>query len=261
MLEGMGKKKLVIGNWKMELSYKASVDTALGVVRQLKDANVQCDVVICPSFTVLVAVAEILSKDKRIKIGAQNVHWEERGAWTGEVGVNQIKPWAAWCVVGHSERRALTGETDEQVRMKTETLLQAGIRPIVCVGESDEEREEDRTVEKVTHQVSVVLNSLTRVGLSRLTIAYEPIWAIGSGVAPVPDDAAEILLLVRKLAAEKFGGEAANKLRLLYGGSVTGENAEGFLNEPGIDGVLVGGASTRPRELLKIIEAAGMAEG
>ncbi len=244
----------------MELSYKASIELALGLNRNLKDVEVKCEAVVCPSFPVLREVSEILTKGKKLKVGAQNVHWEERGAWTGEVSVNQIKPWASWCIVGHSERRALTGETDEQVRLKTETLLQSGIRPIVCVGETEAEREEDRTVERITRQVTAVLDSLTRVGLARVVFAYEPIWAIGTGAAASADDAAEVIVLIRKLAAEKFGGEAADTLRILYGGSVNVENAGEFIHEPGIDGVLVGKASTRPREVRGMIEIANQIE-
>ena len=256
----MGNGKLVIGNWKMELSYKASVEVALGLSRQLQGKDLKCEVVVCPSFPALAGVAEVFSQNRKIKIGAQNVHWEERGAWTGEVSVSQIKPWAAWCIVGHSERRALTGETDEQVRLKTESLLQAGIKPVVCVGETAQEREDEQTVAKITHQVTVVLDSLTRVGLVRLAIAYEPIWAIGTGEPATADDAAEVMLLIRKLAAEKFGSDAADKLKLLYGGSVKGDNAALFLREPGIDGVLVGSSSTHPREFREIIEVANQDE-
>lgn len=244
---------MVAANWKMELSYRASLEVAGALKKMLPAGEAGVDLVICPSFPALPQVAEILDKTKA-EIGAQNIHWEEKGAWTGEVSVMQIREHAAWCLVGHSERRQLTGETDEQVQLKAALLLKHGLKPIVCVGETDEERQSERTVARITEQVNAVLSGLNRTALARLTIAYEPVWAIGTGETPDPDEAAETMLLVRKLAAERFDSDAAERLRVLYGGSVTAENVRPFVSEPAVDGVLVGGASLRPLELLKIMK-------
>ena len=246
---------VIAGNWKMELSHKAATEVTGSLKKLLQDVPVSCDVVVCPSFPSLPAVAEELVNNKKIQIGAQNVHWEEKGAWTGEVSVAQIHPFVKWCIVGHSERRRLVGETDEQVQQKAALLQRHGITPIVCIGETQEEREQERTVEKITQQVGSLISGLTRVAIAKLVVAYEPIWAIGTGITPDPNEAAETMLLVRKLIAERFDQEIAERLRILYGGSVNAENVQPFVSEPGVDGVLVGSASLRPLEFVNIIKA------
>lgn len=249
----MERKPVVVGNWKMELSHKASTEAALSIKKLLKNITLKCEVVVCPSYPALAAVKEVFGKTT-VAVGAQNVHWEERGAWTGQVSVSQIMPFAAWSIVGHSEQRALTGETEDEVTLKASLLLQHGIAPIVCIGESREEREAEQTVTKVTQQIQHFLSKMTRTSLSKVVIAYEPIWAIGSGQMPEPSDVAEIMLLIRKQVAGRFGNEAADKLRILYGGSVTPTNVAPYMAEPGVDGVLVGGASTHPMQFVEIIK-------
>lgn len=248
----MPKKSLVVGNWKMELSFKGSVQLAVSLKKEIRKLSLKGEVVVCPSFPALVSVSKELV-DSVLEIGAQNVHWEERGAWTGEVSVGQIKPFASWCIVGHSERRELVGETDEDVCRKVIVLLKYGIIPIVCIGETSQERETGQAMETVISQAKSVLDVVNPVALRRVVIAYEPRWAIGAGEPAQPDEAAEAMLLIRKLAVERFGHERAERLRIIYGGSVTPENIAPFVDEPGIDGVLVGGASVRAMQFIDII--------
>lgn len=240
----------------MALSHKGAVEAAGALKKLIKSEAGACEIVVCPSFPSLAAVAETLKASNKIKVGAQNVHWEEKGAWTGEVSVLQLKPFVSWCIVGHSERREHFGETDEHVGQKMNLLLKHGITPIVCVGETRVEHQAGQAAAKVTQQVRQLFAALTVVTVHQIVLAYEPIWAISSNPLSkpdTPDDAAEMMLLIRKIAAEQFGQQAVGRLRIIYGGSVTADTAEQFAAEPGIDGVLVGGASVRPMELGEII--------
>lgn len=238
----------------MELSHKASLETFTATRKLLKNESIDCDIVICPSFPSLADLAKAVPKNQKFQIGAQNIHWEERGAWTGQVSVLQIRPFVTWCIVGHSEQRALTQETEEEVDLKVNLLLKHGIAPIVCVGETADERQAEQTTAKITAQVSTLLARLTRMDMAKVVVAYEPIWAIGSGITPDPAEAAGIMLLIRKLAAERFGSGTAERLRIVYGGSVNVDNVHEFSAEPGVDGVLVGGASVQPTQLARIIK-------
>lgn len=248
----MPKKSLVVGNWKMELSYKGSVQLGMALKKEIKKVSLEGEVVVCPSFPSLASVAQELAGTS-VQVGAQNVHWEERGAFTGAVSVGQIKPFASWCIVGHSEQRELTGESDEDVSRKVVVLLKYGIVPIICVGETSQERAGGRAMETIINQATSILDVVNPVALRRIVIAYEPRWAIGAGEPAQPDEAAEAMLLIRKLAVERFGHERAERLRIIYGGSVTPENITPFVDEPGIDGVLVGGVSVRPMKFLEIV--------
>lgn len=256
----MDRKSVIAGNWKMEVSHKGAIELSRALNKLLEKEEGGPEVVVCPSFTSLPAVSEAFSKESGVNIGAQNVHWEERGAFTGEVSVSQLTPFASWCIVGHSERRALAYETEEQVVAKVMLLLKHGITPIVCIGESREEREADQTITKITTQMETLLSKITRVGLTKLVIAYEPIWAISAnnptGEMPDPNDVAGIALLIRKLIATRFDQEAAQRVRVLYGGSVKPNTVEPFMQEPGIDGALVGGASVHPMDFVEIIKKA-----
>ena len=248
------RTKLVIGNWKMELSYKGQVELGRSLKILLHGTVAdEVQVVVCPSYPVLFEMRTMFEKSG-VVVGAQHVHWEERGPWTGAVSVTQLAPLVEWCIVGHSEQRYLAGITDEQVCLSAHLLLQHGMLPIVCVGETQEERAQDATVRKVTEQVTSLFRKATRTSLRKLVIAYEPVWAIGSGELPDPGETASVMLLVRKLAAERFGGEAAERLRVIYGGSVNPTNAASYVAEPGVDGVLVGGASVHPRQFADIIK-------
>lgn len=246
---------MVIANWKMELSNKASVEAAIAIKKLLKDTKVDVDIVLCPAYPALADVQAVIAQSDKLQLGAQNVHWEEKGPYTGEVAVMQLLPFAQWCIVGHSEQRALTGESDEVVQQKTDLLLRHGITPIICIGETLEERQADQTVEKITRQMLVLLSKATRVALMKMVIAYEPIWAIGTAQTPEPDDVASNMLLMRKLASERFGNDVGQRLRLVYGGSVTPKTIGPIVAEPGIDGALVGGASLHPMDFVEIIKA------
>jgi triosephosphate isomerase len=252
------RRPLIVGNWKMELSHKAALEVAMSLQKLTRSRDIVCDVVVCPSFPSLSEVSSIFARSGRIAVGAQNIHWEEKGAWTGEVSVIQITGMASYCIVGHSERRELTGENDEEVIQKALLLMRHGLTPIICIGESLEEKKSGRAIEKITSQAEKLFSVLNRVALTKVVIAYEPIWAISShnttGREPDPRDVAEVALLLRKIATSYFDQEAADRLRILYGGRVRPDNTAAFMSEPGIDGVLVGGASLHPMQFVEIIE-------
>lgn len=257
-MKSMDRKSLVVGNWKMELSHKGELEVAKTLKRLCKDKSwSNVDVVICPSYPTLGYIAEELAKLKKIEVGAQHVHWEESGAWTGEVSITQIASFVQWCIVGHSEQRKLTRMREELVGKTASNLLTNGINPVVCIGETEEQKEADQTIEVVSRQMKQLLGSITRTMLPKLTVAYEPVWAISTnnpGESPDPTETAETMLLLRKLASVEYGNEAAERMRVLYGGSVKSENVEKYVKEPGVDGVLVGSASLRPREFVEIVK-------
>lgn len=241
----------------MELSHKASLEVARAVKKLLKQAEATIDVVVCPSYPSLSEVADAMAGLEHVGVGAQHVHWEEKGAFTGAVAVSQISQGARYSIVGHSEARELFGLTDEQVRDTAALLIRHGITPIVCVGETLEERRAEKAVAAVTRQMESLLSALTRPGLRKLVVAYEPVWAISAqatGEQPSSQEVAEIILLIRKLTAARFNAEGADVLRVLYGGSVKPENVGEYVSEPGVDGVLVGSASVNPVQFVEIVK-------
>lgn len=252
------KNKLVVGNWKMELSQKGEVEAAKAIKNLSKEHDwLHTQVVICPSYPSLPAVAAEMAKVEKVEVGAQHVHWEDKGAWTGEVSINQIAPFVRWCIVGHSEQRRLTGENDAQIAETAAKLMQRGITPVVCLGETAEERNQDETIAVVTEQMKAMLSVMTRMLMAKLVVTYEPVWAISANnptALPDPADMAGIMLLLRKIASAQFGNEAAEMMRVLYGGSVKASNVGEYVKEPGVDGVLVGNASTQPRQLAEIVD-------
>lgn len=250
----MSKKPLIAGNWKMELSHKAAIEVAGAIKKLVKTIPVSSDIVVCPSPVALSAIAEIFQKSAKVSVGAQNIAAQEKGAFTGQTSVLHIKPLAAWCIVGHSEVRAFTGESDAQIVQQTALLLRHGINPIICIGETGQERDRDQTVAKITRQIVAILEHTDRAVLTKAVIAYEPIWAIGTGITPEPDQVSEIILLIRKLVASHFDNEIADRLRILYGGSVKPDNVAQYIGGPCADGVLVGGASIHPRDFVEIIK-------
>lgn len=252
----MEKKPLFVGNWKMELSHKAAVEVVQAIKKQITP-GLRSDIVVCPSYPSLQAIAEMLRKTKTIATGAQNVYHEEKGAITGAVSVIQIKPFVEWCIIGHSEQRALTGESDEQILQKANLLLQHGLQPVICLGESAAERESDQTVEKITRQMDTLLSGIERSSLPRVVLCYEPIWAISSvRTMPMPDpqDISQIIMLIRKRIAHRFDSDIVERVRILYGGSVDEKSVAQYMGEPGVDGVLVGSASLHPRQFLDIVK-------
>lgn len=242
----------------MELSHLAAVELARVIKKLLTGKDIAADIVVCPSYPSLPAVAEIFGKSHRVGVGAQHVFWEERGAFTGAVSVAQISPFVRWCLVGHSEQRSLTGQTELQVAAAARVLLKHGLTPVVCLGETWDERQRGEGISRVTSQVETLLASLTRPGLAKLVVVYEPVWAIsaqGVGEVPPASEVAEMALLIRKLVAERFGAEGADKVRVLYGGSVKPQTARAYVSEPGVDGVLVGNASVNAVQFMEIVQS------
>ncbi len=238
----------------MELSHKATVALAKSMRSSLNSVEVMADIVVCPSYPSLQAVAEIFPGDGRASVGAQDVDVEEKGAFTGQVSVAQLASFVQWCIVGHSERRQMLGEDDDQVLRKADLLLRHGITPIICIGETVEEKQADETIIKITRQVQTIMAGLPRTSLLKAVIAYEPIWAIGSGEMPEPDSVAEINLLIRKMLAERFDAQLSERVRIIYGGSVNSENVGEYVSGPYADGVLVGGASVHAGQFLDIVK-------
>ena len=236
------RKKIVAANWKM---YKTIAEAA-AYVDKLKPVAARarhCEVVIAPPFTALAAAAQS-ARGSEVKVAAQDVYWDKEGAHTGDVSAPMlVEAGATHAIIGHSERRRDHGETDEQVNRKLKAALAAGLTPIVCVGETLEEREAGKTWQVLERQVAGGFFGLTPAEFSRILIAYEPVWAIGTGRTATPEMAAESHRIIRELARRQFGEAAASDLRILYGGSVKPDNIGGLMAQKEIDGALVGGAS------------------
>ncbi|WP_242395733.1 triose-phosphate isomerase [Anaeromyxobacter oryzisoli] len=251
----MARTPFVCGNWKMHETVPEAVALASEVRDGLGEAAGKVQVAVAPPFTALHAVGQALA-GSRVELAAQDVHWEAKGAFTGEVSPGMLlDAGCAHCVVGHSERRHLFGETDEAVRRKVGALLGAGLRPIVCVGETLAEREGSRTLEVVERQVRQGLAGLSAEQLERVTVAYEPVWAIGTGKTATAAQAQEVHAAIRKILRE-LGGSAADRIRIQYGGSVKPENARELMSQPDVDGALVGGASLKAKDFLAIVKGA-----
>jgi triosephosphate isomerase len=249
------RRPFIAGNWKMNAGGQDACPLAAAVAKAAREAD-RVDVIVGPPFTALAAVAHELDEAKsKVAIAAQNMSAESSGAFTGEISASMLKDaGATWVILGHSERRQLFGETDESVAKKTAAANAAGLRPIVCVGETLEQREAGHTLSVVERQLAPVIDEMAKqpgVGV----IAYEPIWAIGTGKVAKPDDAQAVHLAIRTQLA-RASAELGRVTRILYGGSVKADNAEGLLDQADIDGALVGGASLDPAAFGKIIEAA-----
>ncbi len=245
------RKPIIAANWKMH----KTVSEAVEFINKFKKlmGNTDVEVVLCVPFTQLWAVKEAL-KETNIKIGAQNMHYEEKGAFTGEISAVMLQEMEVdFCIIGHSERRQYFGETDETINKKLHSAFNNDIIPILCVGESLEEREEGKTEEVVRRQVSADLKGLNEEQVSRLIIAYEPIWAIGTGKTATPEQANETIALIREIVKEIFDDVVSEKLRIQYGGSVKAKNASDIMNQDDIDGALVGGASLNPNDFIEIV--------
>jgi triosephosphate isomerase len=250
---------LIIANWKMNKTVTEAVH-ALDTLRARTDLLQAVDVVVAPSATALDRAAQIIA-GSRIALAAQNCHWEAAGAYTGEISVPQLADvGCAYGLVGHSERRQAFGETNDQVRRKTAALLAAGLTPILCVGETFPERRAGKTEHVVAEQVSVALQGVSGSQVARLIMAYEPVWAIGTGKTATPVEAASVHRFLRRLIAHDHGEHVAASVRILYGGSVSPDTVEGLLAEPDINGALVGGASLNVQTLLAILERAAGAK-
>ena len=213
------------------------------------------DRVLCPPFVALAAVAEVL-KGSSLGLGAQNIYWKDSGAFTGEVSPVMLKGWCQYVIVGHSERRQFFGETDATVNLKVKAALSHGLTPIVCVGEVLAERKADETTAVVTRQTKGAYAELSAEDALKTVIAYEPVWAIGTGLAATPEQANEVCHQIREVVAGLYSPEVAAAIRIQYGGSVTAANAAELMAKPDIDGALVGGASLKPAEFVAIVKAA-----
>ena len=255
----MSRTPLVAGNWKMFKTHLDAIKLVQQLGYELADHRFdQAEVALCPPFTALRTVQTLIEDDRyEFGLGAQNMHWEEEGAFTGEVSPVMLKSLRVrYVIVGHSERRELFGETDEGVNDKLKAAFKHGLTPIMCCGETDAEREAGETRSKVEGQVREGLARLKPEQVASSVLAYEPIWAIGTGKTATPDDAQETISYIRTLVGKEFGDEVGAAVRILYGGSVKAGNAKSLFSQPDVDGGLVGGASLEAGEFAAIVKAA-----
>ncbi|MDI9475620.1 MAG: triose-phosphate isomerase [Natronincolaceae bacterium] len=245
------RKPIIAGNWKMN----KTMNEALELVDEIKDETNKTDVevVVCCPFTVISEVKKAIEGSK-VKLGAQNMHWEDEGAFTGEISANMLKDLGVdYVIIGHSERRQYFGETDEVVNKKVIKAIEKGLKPIICVGETLNEREKNKTFDIVKRQTLTALEGVGKDGMNDVVIAYEPVWAIGTGKTASSQDANEVIAYIRFLLQNKYGIEVSERVRIQYGGSVKPSNATEIMNETDIDGALVGGASLKAEEFLGIV--------
>ncbi len=257
----MDRKPIIAGNWKMNMTPAESVVLSQGISNRYERSWREVDVVLCPPAVDLRSVYAVLDFDRsKIDMGAQNVHWEPSGAYTGEISIPMLRDvGCSWCIVGHSERREMFGETDMDVNRKVRALAEARLNAIVCVGESLAMRDSGKAVGFVCDQVRAALAGLDADQATFVTIAYEPIWAIGTGRTATPEQAQEIAAAIRATVGEMLGHKAAQAMRILYGGSMKPENAAGFLACPDVDGGLIGGASLKAEDFALLVKAAAQA--
>ncbi len=249
------RKPFIAGNWKMHMTISEAEDLVREMLPGLEDVS-SVEKAVCPPFVDLPVVADLLNGSE-VKVGAQNMHWEEKGAYTGEISPLMLQGLCDYVIIGHSERRKYFGETDETVNLKVKSALAHGLIPIICVGENLQQNESGLTSEVVRSQVTADLAGLTPEQVSELVIAYEPIWAIGTGKAATPEYAEAVIRDdIRGTIAVLFGKEAADSVRIQYGGSTKASNIESFMSMPDIDGALVGGASLKAQEFVEMIRIA-----
>ena len=250
------RKPFVAGNWKMNTNRSSSVELAERIASgTIEAASGSVTVAVCPPFVYLQSVAQALSASS-VGIGAQDVYYEDKGAFTGEISSSMLKDiGCTYCLCGHSERRHVIGETDELINKKVTASIAGGLLPILCVGELLDERESSQTNEVVSQHVKNGLAGLSAEKVSAVTVAYEPVWAIGTGLTATPQQAQEVHDFIRGLLGQMYGDQLAEGIRILYGGSVKPNNAAELMGQPDIDGLLVGGASLKADDFLAIIEA------
>ncbi|HVG83408.1 MAG TPA: triose-phosphate isomerase [Vicinamibacterales bacterium] len=244
---------LIAGNWKMFKTVREAVRFVTDLKARISEVT-GVDVVVAPTFPALQAVAAVL-EGSRIGVAAQNLHWEREGAFTGEVSASMIRDAGAqWVIVGHSERRTLFGDTDETVNRKVRAAITATLTPIVCIGETLQEREANRTLEILDRQIKAGLDGVTGSELAALVVAYEPVWAIGTGRTATPAEAQQAHEHIRTRLTQWFGLDAASRCRVLYGGSVKPDNIAALMAQPDVDGALVGGASLDADGFTRIVK-------
>jgi triosephosphate isomerase len=246
---------IIAANWKMYKTVGQAVHMVQDLEYKIEDVK-GVEVVICPPFIALKSIATVIELDHLdIRLGAQNMHWEKEGAYTGEVSPSMLKDLnVTYVIIGHSERREYFNETDEIVNKKLKAVFEHQLIPIFCVGESLSEREAGKTQEKIGTQIKKGLEGLTSEEVSKIVIAYEPIWAIGTGRSSTPEDANDVTRYIRATIGAIYSPEVAQSVRIQYGGSVKPENISLFMSEPDIDGALVGGASLEAESFAKIIK-------
>ncbi|MHB8853204.1 MAG: triose-phosphate isomerase [Ignavibacteriaceae bacterium] len=250
------RRKVIAGNWKMNNNLAESQNLISKLIEGLGKEKTNCDVIICPPFTSLNLSASLIS-GSIIKLGAQNMYFEENGAFTGEISASMLlNSRCEYVILGHSERRHIFGETDDLINKKIKKALSSGLKPIFCVGETLDERESGVTNEIIKRQVYEGLNGLSEKDLDTIIIAYEPVWAIGTGKTATPNQAQEVHNFIRNLVSDKFSSTAAEKIIIQYGGSVKPDNAKELLSQKDIDGALVGGACLKAESFIGIIQAA-----
>jgi len=245
------RRPLIAGNWKMNTDRATAVDLASGIAQRASEVT-NVDLLVCPPSIYLLPVREALGNSP-VSLGAQNMHQEQKGAFTGEISSPMMSDVGVqYVILGHSERRHIFGETDAQINLKTTAPLAADLTPIVCVGEQLEQREADKTAEVIREQFAGSLADITAEAMTQIVIAYEPVWAIGTGKVATPEQAEEVHADLRKLLVDRYNSQVAEKVRILYGGSVKPDNANQLLSQPNIDGALIGGASLKVDDFLGI---------
>ncbi len=250
------RRKVIAGNWKMHKDLSESQNLISKLINELRKEDVNCDIIICPPFTSLSEAAGLV-KNTKVKLGAQNMHYEDKGAFTGEVSAAMLKSVGCeYVILGHSERRAIFSESDEMINKKIKKALGSGLRPIFCIGETLQQRESGTMNDVIKRQVTDGLQHVSTGEMEKIIIAYEPVWAIGTGVTATPQQAQEVHVYVRQLINNIFGDDTAEKLIIQYGGSVKPDNAAELLSQSDIDGALVGGACLEADSFLKIIKSA-----
>ncbi len=250
------RKKIVAGNWKMNNDLGGSVKLISELVNKAKEIKTEIVMIVCPPFTSL-DTAQTLLKDSKIELGAQNMHAEENGAFTGEISAGMLKSVGCkYVILGHSERRTLFGETDSVINKKLIKSLDSGLLPIFCVGETLEEREKGITEKVIETQIVNGLKNISDENMQKIIIAYEPVWAIGTGKTATPEQAQDVHKFIRTLIEKLYSKDIAMDLTIQYGGSVKPNNAQELMSQPDIDGALVGGACLEANSFIEIIKAA-----
>ncbi len=249
------RRKVIAGNWKMHKDLSESQNLISKLTNALSKEEIRCDVIICPPFTSL-SEAGSLIKNTKVKLGAQNMHFEDKGAFTGEISAAMLKSVGCeYVILGHSERRTIFGESDSTVNKKIKKALSSGLKPIFCIGETLQEREKGIMKDVIKRQTTESLQHVSKGEMEKIIIAYEPVWAIGTGVNATPEQAQEVHVFVRELISEIFGSDTAENLVIQYGGSVKPENAADLLSQSDIDGALVGGACLDSDSFISIIKS------
>jgi triosephosphate isomerase len=249
------RKRIIAGNWKMNKTASESQTLAEEIKRDLAECS-DVEVVLCPPFTSLPAVADVVG-ETAIKFGAQNMHWEASGAFTGEISPYMLRSlYCHFVILGHSERRTYFGETDAIVNKKAKAALAASLTPIICVGETIEERQSEKHMDVVRTQLQGSLAEIEAADMKKIVIAYEPVWAIGTGLTATPDQAQEMHAFIRSVLADMANEDVAQSIRIQYGGSMKPANAEELLAKPDIDGGLIGGASLEAKSFVELVRIA-----